>query len=157
MHVVTCPLKCPRGHETSTCFFLIGHFWGLMKETFDFSQVSYFLCKIVTKVNQCAKVSSVSDYFWIFGGPRRIWPKQRWRQVMPGGWIFQEWNHFHDKTTHWDAENDFFKKTWGCYHVAVVQNWHSFRRFDRQLAGHKMDAPEVLRLNQMLKCEPYIP
>ena len=100
---------------------------------FYISQVSYFLCKLGTKVNQCAFVSSVSDYFWIFGGPRKFWLKRRRRQMMPRGWIFQKWNHFHDKTTHWDAENDFCKKSWARYHVVVVQNWHIFERFDRQL------------------------
>ena len=157
MHVVTCPLKCPRGHETSTCFFLIGIFLGGSYGIFGIYQVSYFLWKLGTKVNQCAFVSSVFDYFWIFGGPCIFCPKRRRTQMMPRWWIFQNWIHFHDKTTHLDAENDFCKKSSGCYHVAVVQNWHSFRRFDRQLTGHKMDAPEVLRLNQMLKCEPYIP
>ena len=157
MHVVASTLKCPLGHEPSTCFFRIGFFLGGIYEIFDISQVSYYLCKLGSKVNQCAFVSSVFDYFWIFGGPRKFWPKRRRRQMMPRGWIFQKWNHFHDKTTHWDVENDFFKKTWGCYHVAVVQNWHSFGRFDRQLTGHKMDAREVSRFNQMLRCEPYVP
>ena len=85
MNMVTGFLKCLRGHEPSTCFFLIGHFWGLMKETFDFSQVLYFWCKIGTKVNQCAKVSSVSDYFYIFGGPAKFSPKRRRRHFMPKG------------------------------------------------------------------------
>ena len=96
-----------------------------------------FLSKLGTKVKQCAKVSSVFDYFWIFDGPDKIWPKRRRRPFMPRGWIFQKWHHIHDKTTHWDAENHFCKKSWGCYHVAVVQNCPSFRRFDRQLTRHK--------------------
>ena len=137
MHVVASTLKCPVGHELSTCFFRIGIFWGGVYEIFDISQVSYFLCKLGTKVNQCAFVSSVFDYFWIFGGPRKFWPKRRRRQMMPRGWIFQNWNHFPDKTTHWDAENYFCKKSWGCYHVAVVQNCHSFGRLDWQLTRHK--------------------
>ena len=45
----------------------------------------------------------------------------------------------------------------GRYHVAVVQNWHSFGRFDRQLTGHELDDLEVLRSNQLLKCEAYVP
>ena len=147
MNMVSCFLKCLGGHETSTCFFEIGHFCGSIKETFVFSQVSYFWCKLGTKVNQCAKVSSVSDYFWIFGGPAKFWPKRRRRQFMPRGWIFQKWNHFHDKTTYWDDENNFFKKSWGCYQIVVVQNCHGFGRFDRQLTGHKLDAQEDLRIN----------
>ena len=132
-------------------------FLGGSSGIFGIYQVSYFLWKLGTKLNQCAFVSSVFDYFGIFGGPCKFCPKRRRTQMMPRWWIFQKWIHFHDKTTHLDAENDFCKKSSGCYHVAVVQNWHSFKRFDRQLTGHKMDAPEVLRLNQMLKCEPYVP
>ena len=154
MHVVTCILKCLVGHEPSTCFFLISIFLGDNYKIFDIYQVLYFWWKLGTKVNQCDFVSSVFDYFWIFGAPRKFWPKWRQRQMMPKGWIFQNWNHFHDKTTHWDAENDFFQKSRCCYHVAVVQNWHSFGRFDRQLTEHKLDAQEVLRLNQLLKCKP---
>ena len=148
--------KLPCGHEP-----LLVSSWlvclGKNNKIFEISQVSYFLWKLGTKVKKCALVSSVFDYFWIFGGPANFWPKRRRRQMMPRDWIFQNWNHFHYKTTHLDAENEFCKKSSGCYHVAIVQNWHSFRRFDRQLTGHKMDAPEVLRLNQMLKCEPYVP
>ena len=69
MHVVASTLKCHVGHEPSTCFFRIGIFWGGIYEIFDISKVSYFLCKLGTKVNQCAFVSSVFDYFWIYGGP----------------------------------------------------------------------------------------
>ena len=144
--MVTCFLKCPGGHEPSTCFFLIGHFWGLTTETFDISRVSYFWWKQGTKVNRCAKVSRLFNVLWILGCPGKFWPKRRRRQFMPRGWIFRKWNHFHDKTTHWDDENNFFKKSWGCYHVAVVQNCRSFGRFDRQLTGHKMEGGIVLNL-----------
>ena len=104
-------------------FYLFLPYWHFLRknyEIFYISQVSYFLCKLGTKVNRCAFVLIVFDYFWIFGSPRKFWPKRRRRQMMPRGWIFQKWNHFHDKTTHWDAENEFCKKSWGCYHVAVV-------------------------------------
>ena len=157
MHTVTCILKCPRGHETSTRFFLIGIFWGKNYELFDISQVSYFCYKLGTKVNQCALVSIVSDYFWIFGAPRKFWPKRRRRQMMPRGWIFKTEITSMIKQHIGMLKMIFFQKSWGCYHVAVVQNWHSFGRFDRQLTGHKMDAREVLRLNKMVKCEPYVP
>ena len=63
MHMVTCILKCLVGHEPSTCFFLIGIFLRDNYEIFDISQVSYFWWKLDTKVNQCAFVSSVFDYF----------------------------------------------------------------------------------------------
>ena len=112
--------KMPCRTWTFYLFLPDWHFLRGIYEIFDISQVSYFLCKLGTTVNQCALVSSVSDYFWIFGGPDKFWPKRRRRQVMPGGWIFQKWNHFHDKTTHWDAENDFYQKSRGCYHYTCV-------------------------------------
>ena len=141
-------------------FYLFLPDWHFLRENyeiFEISQVWYFLWKLGTKVNQCALVSSVFDYFWIFGGPGNFWPKRRRKQFMPRGWIFQNWNHFHVKTTHWDAENVFSKKSWGCYHVAVVQNWHSFGRFDRQLTRHKMDAQANSKFNHMLKSPPKVP
>ena len=122
MHMVSCILKCLGGHEPSTCFFLIGIFGGKNYEIFEISQVSYFWWKLGTKVKQCALVSSAFDYFWIFGGTGKFWPKRRRSPLMPRGWIFQKWHHIHYKTTYWDAENDFCKKSWGCYHVAIVQN-----------------------------------
>ena len=114
--------------------------------TFDISQVSYFWWVLGATVNQCTKVSSVSDDFWIFRCPGKFWPKRRRMHFMPRAWIFQKWNHFHDKTTHWDDENNFCKKSWGCYHVAVVQNCCSFGRFDRQLTRHKMEGDIVLHV-----------
>ena len=79
--------KMPWRTWTFYLFLPNWYFWGWIYEIFEISQVSYFLCKLGTKVNQCALVSSVSDYFWIFGAPRKFWPKRRRRQVMPGGWI----------------------------------------------------------------------
>ena len=125
--------------------------------TFDISQVSYFWWVLGAKLNQCAKVSRFFDDSWIFGHPGKFWPKRRRMQFMPRGWIFQKWNHFHDKTTHWDDENIFFKKSWGCYQIDVVQNYRSFGRFDRQLTEHELDAQEVLRSNQLPKCEANVP
>ena len=63
MHMVTYTLKCLGGHEPSTCFFLIDIFYGYMFEIFEISQALYILWKLGTKVKQCAKVSSVFDYF----------------------------------------------------------------------------------------------
>ena len=63
MHVVASTLKCLVGHEPSTCFYPVDIFLGGNCEIFDISQVSYFLWRVDTIVNQCALVSSVSDYF----------------------------------------------------------------------------------------------
>ena len=149
--------KMPSRSWTSTCFFLIGIFWRLNYEIFEISRVSYFLWKLGTKVKQCALILSVFDYFLIFRGPTKFWPKRRRRPLMLRDWIFQKWHHIHDKTTYWDAENDFCKKSWGCHHIAVVQNWPSFGSFGRQLTRHKMDAQANSKFNHMLKSPPKVP
>ena len=92
-----------------------------------------------------------------FGGPGKFWPKRRRRPSMARGWIYQMWVHIHDETPHGDAENDFCKKSWGCYHVAVVQIGPSFRRFDPGLTRAKMDAQVILETKQLPKCEPLVP
>ena len=106
---------------------LLAFFEGKTMKYLIFLKFYIFLWKLGTKVNQCAFVSSVFDYFWIFGGPRKFWPKRRRRQVMPGGWIFRKWNHFNDKTTYWDAENDFCKKILGLLSCSCSSKLAQFR------------------------------
>ena len=47
--------------------------------------VYYFLWQLGTKVKRCAKVSCGFDYFRIFGGPGKFWPKRRRRPSMARG------------------------------------------------------------------------
>ena len=116
------------------------------KKPLIFLKFHIFGVKYVLKWTSVRRFQVFLIIFEFFGGQGKFWPKRRRRQFMPRGWIFQKWNHFHDKTTHWDDENIFFKKSWCCYHVAVVQNCRSFGRFDQQLTRHKMEGGMVLHL-----------